>query len=466
MMPKLPMKRLLIAVCMIGFGCDSGGICDEATLRDALADSSSGDVVELGSCTLETEVTVPAGVILRGAGPGASVLQSSSGVAITVATSPGSPVVLQGMTIRSGGCAAVVARGDGEFEASDLVVEAEQGIGIAAEGLERFAMRDVIVQGTITPGVSPSSIPLPPYACTEGTPASHGIVAVRIDDLSFDEVSTFGFAAFGALLVESTSVWNGGANSDHIGAGLEVVGGQAELVDLELCGARQDLAPIESFNGVFVAGANIISERLRVCDGEVFGLFHASSAGSHTDLVAESNGFAGVWSQDSLSLDLQGAGTTLRSNGFAGVATFSVDEVSVADAMIAETRPGLIPMGDGAIRAADGIHLVGSASTTVARVQLVDNERIGAVIDLAGGSTTSVSLEAVSVEAEGAGVLGMVAQNGTIEAGWDTDVSRAADVARNDAEFAGALDIAGAVGPSCFPVVDSVVTGGVDALLR
>ncbi len=409
---------------------------------------------------------MPPGVTLRGRGPESSVVQSSAGIAVSSSTLAGPPTFLEGFTIRSGGCAGLVARGDGELEASNLVIEVERGIGIGAEGLARLALRNVEVNGPIEPGVSPASIPLPPYACAPGQPASHGIVAVRISELTFEEVNAHGFAAFGALLVESNSVWRGGASSDHIGAGLEVVGGRAELVDLELCGARQDLAPIESFNGVFVGGAAITSERLRVCDGEVFGLFHAGSVGTHTDLVAESNGFAGVWSQDSASLTLRGVETALRSNGFAGVATFDVEDVNIADAVVTGTRPGLVTVGGaGSVRAADGLHLVGIDNASLTRLRLTDNERVGVLVDLEGGSTASLALEGVRVEAMGAEVLGAVAQNGTVETGWDAEVSRATDLARNDAAFAGVLDIAGAVGPSCFPVVDAVVAGGIGALV-
>jgi len=100
----------------------------------------------------------------------------------------------------------------------------------------------------------------------------------------------------------------------------------------------------------------------------------------------------------------------------------------------------------------------------VSDLVLSANERVGLLLELGGGSTSSVSVAGVSVDGTGS-AFGAVAQNGTLEAGWDSGVTRAGDTALNDAAFAGALDVAGAVGPPCLPPLADVETAGLDALL-
>ena len=440
--------------------------CDAAALQRALASAMPGDVVMVGSCVVQGPLVVPAGVTLRGEGVESSVVEGDGSATVVEATlSAGMTTRMEGLTVRSSACAALVGRGPGAFEVANVAVESATGVAIGVEGAERLVMNEVSLEGPVAEGPPHNGIPLPPYTCDLGGPSTHGLVVVRVPDVRLSRVTSRGFAAFGVLLVESATTWEGGFSNDHIGAGLEVYGGTAQLTDVELCRARQDTAPVESFNGVFLGGARIQSQRLHACEGEVFGLFHAEAEGVHEELVSEDNGFAGVWSQDSPSLRIAGEGSRVAANGFAAVAAFRVGSVEITDTTIADTAEGVTTLGGvGVIRAADGLHLVDNENVRVAQVEIVENDRVGLLIDLGGASTASVSLSNVAVAGSGA-QLGAVAQNGTAVPGWDSAVTRDAQLAANDAAFVGALDIAGAVGPACFPVTDAVRAQGLSSLI-
>ncbi len=79
-------------------------------------------------------------------------------------------------------------------------------------------------------------------------------------------------------------------------------------------------------------------------------------------------------------------------------------------------------------------------------------------------STATVALSAITVDASGT-ALGAVAQNGSVLSGWDAEIVRLGAAAANDALFTGSLDIAGAVGPPCFPPIDDVRASGIGALV-
>lgn len=462
-------RALALAAFSLGvfaLGCDDP-TCDPAAIQSALDAAESGDVVELGPCTVVADLEMPAGVTLRGVDRERSVLEAASSVALRVSGDPvsGAAARVERLTVRSAGCGGIVAIGAGAVEIEDVTVEVTRGIGLGVDGLAQLTLTAVDVVGPLADGSSPIAVPLPPHSCDNADPATHGVLLVRVGDARLRDVTTRGFVAFGALFIESSTTWNGGASTDHVGVGLEVYGGSADLTDLTLARARQDIALLESFGGLFAGGAQITSAGLRVTDGEVFGLLHDDSEGDHVDLVVEGNGFAGVWSQDSASLRISGTGTSIRDNAFAGVAAFRVGAVELADARIEATGEGLIESGPtGSVRAADGLHLVDSPNATLARLALLDNGRVGLLADLGGASTAALALTEVRVRGTG-DELGAVAQNGTIDPSWDAAIAREGATAINDAAFTDTLEIAGAVGPSCLPNTTSVISAGLSSLV-
>jgi hypothetical protein len=276
------------------------------------------------------------------------------------------------------------------------------------------------------------------------------------------DVQIEGFGAFGFLSVRSTVTWTGGRVSTNLGAGLEVWSGEATLIGVTIWGTRDGAGAIESFGAVFGEDARITSQRLYVANGDSFGLFHDGGSAAHEDLIARNNGFAAVWIQGATAFDLSGL-SMIEDNRFAGVAALGSTGIHVQDASIVRTTEGVRVSGIRTVRAADGLHLVDSDGL-FEDLSLLDNDRIGLLVDLGGGNTSAVSLTDVSVEASGTS-LGAVAQNGTVEPGWDDGITRLGATATNDGSFTDRLEIAGAVGPVCFPPLDSLDTGGIQALV-
>lgn len=454
-----------VALAALLTGCPQP--CDSAGLQARLDRAMPGDVVEIGSCTYEGSFVVPHGITLRGAGRDRTVLRlaSDGAIALSVGSSASNTeTVIEHLQVISNGCAAVVARGQGAVVLNDVLLRADRGIGLGAEGLERISLESVSVEGALADGSLPDVVPLPPYTCDGTGPATHGIVMVDVPNATLRDVSSQGFAAFGALFIRTSVDWEGGHVNDHIGAGLEVFGGRARLSQLEICRSRQATAPIESFNALFAGGAQIESEGLVVCDGDAFGLMHDHAVAHHVDLIARNNGFAGIWVQDADSFSLRGTGTELVGNGFAGISALRVTNLEVDGATVRDTAMGTSIMGIGRIEAADGIHLVENGTVALSNLRLIQNARVGLLLDLAGASTETAALS--NILADGIGEqFGALAQNGAIVPGWDDGIMRAGSAALNDLRFSGNLEIAGILGPSCLPYTSNVDMGGLNDLI-
>ncbi len=401
---------------------------------------------------------VPAGVTLAGAGEG-TILAGVSGRVVSLETEAGEQTTLRDLRVESGACGAVVATGTGEAVVSQVEVSVSSGVGVAVEGAS-LTLRDVAITGPIEEADLDASMPaLPPFTC--GGAATHGLVAV---DATVDATRTDigGFEAFGALMIRSTTTWSQSELRANLGVGLEVLEGSADLSDLTLARTSYGAAAIEAYGGIFVGGAVVTSTRVTAMDGTTYGLFHADGVdATHDDATVTGNGFAGIWSQGGGSLSLRGA--TITGNAFAAVATFDNPALEVLDATIGETRESVGVFGLRTVTAADGLHLIRSAGM-VARTELRANERVGLLLDLDGGTTADYAFDAVVVEGTG-DALGAIAQNGTVAADWDAAIVRLGDTSVNDPLVAGALDIAGAVGPPCLPPVEGVATGGISSLV-
>jgi hypothetical protein len=461
---KVHTRLLIFAAMAIVAGCDSGGICDADELSAALAVAIPGDVVEVGACEVTGAFTVPAAVTLRGASPTGSVIRVSEGQrGLTLITAVGMPTEVESLRVASEGCAAIVADGPGAAILTDLRIDAARGVGVAAQDLASFTLTRVDVAGPIGDEV-PLSVPMPPYTCASADPATHGIVVVRTEALQLTEVTTQGFAAYGALLFETDARWTGGGAENNVGTGLQVWGGDAMLQDLRLCRARQGVLVVESYAGLFSEGARIQSTGITVCDSETFGLMHDGVTAVHDDLTATDNAFSAVWAQEGGSLTVGGSAPMLANNGFAGVVSFDVPMVDVGAARIEGTATRTTAAGPVTIRAGDGVHVVGADELHLTGLTLTNNERVGLLLDLGGMDPTAFDVGTVEVSGEG-GSLGAVAQNGEIPVGWDADVMRLGATAANDAALTDALEIVGAIGPSCLPDPSELGVSGIDALV-
>jgi hypothetical protein len=444
--------------------CQGGSNCDRQSLVDELSAAQPGERVDMGACRVMGPLTVPSGVRLVGSGREASAIVAPEGESGVILQAGDPPSRLQGVTVEASGCVGVLATGEGgAAELRRTQVRAARGVGVGAEGLQSFSMRDVQLVGPITEDNADQSIPLPPYTCEKAEPATHGLVIVD-STAELRAIDIRGFAAFGALLVGSDVQWQGGEVERNVGAGIEAWAGQTTLEGIRLCGALQGTTPTEAYNGVFGGDGRVETTGLTVCEGDSYGLMHDGATAIHRNLVARDNGFAGVWAQNGASLEIMGEGTELSRNGFAAVAAVREVEARVEGATLEGTREGVALVGQtGSIEAADGLHLVDSAAV-LRNMTVRGNERIGLLFDLQGGATSELQLQSVTVEGSG-NALGAVAQNGNIDPQWDEGIERIGDVASNDQAFDGTLDVAEAVGPSFIPAPGQVAEQGLGELV-
>ena len=455
----------LLLTSLVACTGDAGSCPDAASLQAQLDAASPGDTVSLGACAVAGPLTIPAGVRLEGAGRDASTITGAAGMrAVTLVPGDGaSATALAGLTVQSDGCAAIVAMGAGAVSIEDVRVRASRGVGVAIEGATAATVSSVAIEGPIEAATADARPPpLPPFRCGSSDVATHGIVLVDVATATIDDATVSGLAAFGIVAVRTDLTLLDSAVTTGLGTGLEVFGGSASIERVTLSGIRTGAGAIESYAGVFLAGADVTTTGLTVEDNGSFGLFHDGATAVHRDLIAQRNGFAAAWAQDVTSLDIGGA-SRFEDNAFAGIVALQSSGVLVGDATIARTVEGVRISGARTIRSADGIALV-DTEATLTRLALEDNDRVGALVDLAGGTTSAVTLTDVTVGGTGT-ELGVVAQNGTVAMGWDSGVTRSGATAANDAAFTGTLPIADIVGPPCFPPAMELTSSGIGALL-
>ncbi|MEM9194742.1 MAG: hypothetical protein AAGF12_36520 [Myxococcota bacterium] len=443
-------------------GCASDDDCPSTSALQASLDAAGpGGTVTLGSCTVAGPLRVPAGVTLTGGGEAVTVIQSTSGTAVRVEAGAGTG--LSQLSVESDGCAAVVATGSGPVELRSLDVRASTGVGLAVEGVTTLTIEDVDVIGPVTAATADDTMPsLPPFRCGTSTLATHGIVLVDVADARVTNTTVDGFSAFGVLALRSTTTWMGGRSSNHLGTAFEVWDGSATVNALTVRNTSDGAGAVESFGVVFGGGATVTTADLMVEDGDAFGVFHDGATVTHQSLVARNNGFAGVWAQNSDDLQILGT-SRIVDNAFAGVTTIGSRRVELDGAEVTGTTEGIRIDGVRTVRAGDGVHFIDSQGA-LRNLTMANNERVGALFDLGGGSTSDFAADNLMIDGSGT-ALGAIVQNGTIMPGWDASVQRLGATLANDMAFLGALDIAGAVGPVCFPPLDQVETAGIGPLL-
>jgi hypothetical protein len=408
-------------------GCD-GAVCDAGVLEAALTAATPGTVVTANGCRYEGAFEVPPGVILRGQGPGQTVLESAEGIAVQLG--PGAS--LEALTVR-----------------------AVRGRGIEARGV--VSLRDVEVRGPVVDRAAADRLPPLPDASTTAT---HGVVLVAAGTaetpVELVRVDVRGFARFGVLAVDSHVRWEGGASSESAGTGVAIRGGSATLREVEVCSVWRGLSPY-GYGMVATGGARIESAGLVLCDNESAGVLHDDASARHTGLRAHGNASGGVWSQRSAELALDGA--ELADNALAGLVLVDTPSATVRDTRIESTRSALTILPDGGeARIGDGLQavLADASGLRLERVTLVSNARVGLLLDLEATTVPAESLVDVVVEAEGDG-LGALAQtaDGVVDAAaWSGGIERRGTAAANDAAAVDRLSVLGAVAPMFLPPPD------------
>ncbi len=448
-----------LAAASAGCGSDDAGIVDAASLSAALAGARPGDVVHVGTARIEGRFTVPAGVSLVGAGAGTVLVAPAGAAALTLAG--GTPETrVSSLTIEVHGSIGVVARGGGGVALSEVTVTVAAGLGIGAEDLATLTLRNITVTGSVN---AASAILLPTTPAPTDAP-TYGIALVRIASAELVAVDVSGFGIAGIVATDATTVWNGGSSSGTRGTGMLVFGGTAEVTDVQLCGALAGGGLVPSYGAVFTGGADVRSQRLQVCDGVGYGILQSEARASHTDLVVRNMTEAGVWVQASDGFALSGAGSMLSGNRVAGLFAIGSSNVSVADATIAGTRNGMRIIDMAPVLVGDGVQLVDSTTdVSLSNLHLVDNDRVGLLLDVGTGSTAGVRLSAITVSGTGT-ALGAIAQGTTVVAGWDGPIVREGATATNDPVFTGVLEKAGAISPTDLPRAEELRAMGLAAI--
>jgi hypothetical protein len=396
-------------------------------LSAALSEAAAGDTVRLGIGTFQGSFEVPRGVALVGAGRDATTLLSTTDIALRVDTAPGtSPSSVSELTV-IGGRGGIVLRGGGRAHLAAVGVHVDLGTAISAIDLEELHLRDVDVRGSITA----ENADVAPVPATVETTSAHGIAVIG-GGVHIDRVTVEGFALLGAAFVECDLDAKDLRIERNLGTGLLLAGGEA-AIERSLTGrGLQGTQLPPAYNAVFAYGAIVHSQDLEVIEGGGWGVLLDDTSGTHHALRASGNHFAGMFVQNSRDVRVSGE---LMDNGVAGLVAVAVEELALEDLRAGGNRLEVAGLGGTTAATGDGLQLAGpGGSISVARAELVDNERAGLLVDLGGRSTEVLSLESIRVDAEEA-ALGVVVQSGDIREGWDEGVVRAGTAATNDSAF-------------------------------
>jgi hypothetical protein len=458
----LRLMLLCAALAAPSVGCSDDAICDASALESALTAAAPGATIHMGSCRIAGAFRVPAGVTLAGAGQDHSVIVGSGDQAAVVLTPGAQATVLKDVAVESAALVGVLARGEGSAMLERVRVQATRGVGVAADGVSALTLTDVTLVGPVTAENASSFASSPAAADT----ATHGLLVANVPAAVLTNVSANGFALFGALLVGSGTTWQVGGASGNLGNGLMVHGGTADLAELELCRTYQGVRLPPAYGAIFAGGAEVVTSGLEVCDGDGYGLVHDSATVRHVGLSAHDNRDAALWVQRCPSFELSGPGTTLSGNRFAGLVVVDSVNVTVKDARIESTVLAPSVLGEtGNVMVGDGVQLIRpQGPVSVENVTLSANQRVGLLVDLGGGAMSQLTLTGVAVDGV-SDAYGVIAQNGTTAADWDSGVVRSGAPVLNDAGFQGSLPIVDAVVPAVSSSVLDVAGQGIRAVL-
>jgi hypothetical protein len=406
--------------------CDDG-LCEGETLRARLGRASEGETLQLGECAVEGPLSIPAGVTLRGAGPGRTVVVGSGEESAIVL---GSGATLSGLTVR-----------------------VERGRALEARAARALTIQDVALEGPVR-AEDAAELPALPSA---GETATHGLLLVDAE-AELERVTVRGFARFGALLVQSQVRWTSGDADRNRAVGVMVAGGSLVLEEVRVCGTLAGVGVVPTYAAVIRDGARLESRELEVCDSAGYGVLHDDAIAAHVDFVGHGNTLAALWAQRSPSFTLAGAGTLLEDNGLGGLLAIDVAELEVFDATIRTTRSLRRIEGAGSVTVGDGVHLdlATASGLRVEGLRLEDNGRAGLLAQIADGVLPSGVIGSVHVTSSGE-AFGVVAQSeSTLIASGPRDaaVERHGAAAANDESLANRLDVVSAVAPMFFPPPD------------
>jgi len=419
------MRRAVVGMALMALCATASASCGGPSPECASEDIASriealgaGETLEIAStCVVSGALTVPAGATVRG---GTFVLGRADSVTLT-ASADGTPLTtLEGARITGGSeRSSVRVVGPGSARIANTTFEIERGIAIGVDGA-RVELEDVDIVGNIDPALVldvPDPAPADRFA-TYGIAAIHGASIT----VSRGHISRLASAAIVCTdgTVELTDV----VLDENRGAGLLAFTCEVRATRVEV---TRTLALPGVGIGLFSGSTLDTGESLHLHDASGYGLFASMSTVSLTHPVVERMAQAGVWAENGASLTITDG--MFDNNAGAAVAAVGASLLDLRTTMVTGTRSALLPTseGAGADRFADAIHvaqLPGQACVvSIADVVLIDNERVGLVLD-GGGDTVALSVVGARIEATGS-ALGAVAQNvDDLPPIWDAGVVR------------------------------------------
>lgn len=436
---------LVALVALLGVACGSDAITTSEQLEEALSRAKPGDVIHVEPGRFEGSFVVPGGVTVEGSGKGATILVAT-GSDPTLVLVPGTPAAAAtDLTVElpasANTGAAVLAHGKGQAALRRVNVIAAEGVGVAAEDLDRLILQEVAINGVITEANATSY----PTTVNVLEVSYAGLVTSRVTNVEMSDVDLNGFAEFGALFVKSDVTWNGGTSTGHLAVGVMVHDGSANLSGVTIAEIYQGFRLIWGYGLVIAAGAKVTTTGLRVREVSGVGILQDGAATSaHAGPHITSNRYVGVWLQglagtaDALAFKLDGVGSLLHANGAGGVVAINSSGIEIADAEIDETlKLPTVVNETSQIWVGDGIHLVSSVVDVQLRDLYLDgNKRIGVLCDGGGQSLAGVRMENIVIVGTGE-ELGLLGQNGLIADGWSDGVTVMGAAAANDTNFGG-----------------------------
>jgi hypothetical protein len=460
---------LCLAVLLSGLtvACgDDGGSAevasDAAALHKALEGAGSGDIVQLGAGSFEGSFVVPAGVTLAGDPGGGSILKfSGEGPVLEVPTAAGSTTVVKNLAVEGGTGGGIEADGGGAIRLDDVQVTVSGAVGVKLEALSQVTVQDLDITGNVTEAEK-DGIPVDPdpqrYAVV-------GLALVQVGQADLGNLTAQGFAAYGVILYESPSTWDGGEVHHLVGTGIQAAGAvEVTLKNLNVHHVWQGATPF-GYGVVASHEVNLVTENLTIEDNGLAGILIDHATGTHIDIKVKRNGNRGIWIQHctpkdrlagSAAVTFQGTGNHLDDNAGVGFGVFQSQGISLQNAQINNTKKiTMVALGAGEAQIGDGIEIIGSDDLEFSDVTLDNNERAGVVVD---GRTpelpeSDTTVDFVNVEISGDGDRGFASQNGTASSSptVTTPALQQAD------ELGGFLDVAAGLDAANIPAPDAII---------
>lgn len=431
-------------------GCDPS-LCSEGALTRALAEARAGDVVEVGPCEVRGAFTVPAGVLVRGAGP-ESVLGSVEGGAPVLDLAPGASTRIEALTLAvDHGGYGVRGHAAQQLVVRAVRVEVTRGIALGFRDSE-VSIADVDLRGPIT-AENAATAPREP-ALT----GAFGLTAVG-SSLSVAALRARGFAV-GAVALEGGELeWLDPDELEDVeatlGAAIGLFGVTAVLDGVEVSGV---LAGFDRPGFAIVAApsstgapTDLIARDVRIANGAGYGVL-----GHGSDIVLEGvtiDGLGLVGAHVQSGGSLRASDVAVRGSGGAGLVALDQDSIVLERSSFSEQRVASLTSGALTVRAADGVHVRRTSASAPAMqlvasdLVLVDNARAGLLLDGADAAPAQLSLLRVRVSASEPSAYGAIAQRTSVAPDWDAEIVREGVAIANDAGFTGMIDPVGILMP-------------------